>query len=450
MPRPDHTRSPVGRLAARAVARLQRAGHRTLFVGGAVRDMILGRPYDDVDVATSARPEEVAAVFPRAKPVGAAFGVMLVPFARRSFEVATFRTEDDYRDGRHPAKVSFADERADARRRDFTCNALFYDPAKKRVIDLVKGRADIRKRLLRAVGRPGPRFAEDHLRMLRAARFAAALGFRVEKGTRAAARRLAPRIARISAERIREELSRMITADGRTARRSLELVLDLGLLKHVLPGMERLVGLEQPERFHPEGDCWVHTLCCLDLLPRRPSFGFALAVLLHDIGKGVTLSRDPDGRIRFNHHAERGVELAGELCARLKTSGRERELVEDLIAQHMRFKDLPNMREGKMRRFLRSERFGLHLAMHRIDCLASHGDLSVWRFARRKLRELPPEALRPPRLVTGNDLLEMGFRQGPLIGRVLRELEEEQLESRVNTRRAALAWVRRRFPRGQK
>ncbi len=447
MPRRDHTRTPAGRTAARVVARLQRGGHRALFVGGAVRDMILGRASEDVDIATSARPEEVAAAFPRAKAVGAAFGVMLVPFARRTFEVATFRSEDDYRDGRHPSKVRFADERADAERRDFTCNALFYDPANGRVLDLVGGRADIRRRVLRAVGDPAIRFAEDHLRMLRAARFAAALGFRVEEGTAAAARRLSSRIARISAERIREELSRMITAGGRTARRSLELVLELGLLEHVLPGMERLVGLEQPKRFHPEGDCWEHTLCCLELLPSGCSFGFALAVLLHDIGKGVTFSRDPDGRIRFNNHAERGVELAGEMCARLKTSSRERELAEDLIGQHMRFKDLPNMREGKLRRFLRSRNFDLHLAMHRIDCLSSHRDLSVWRFARRRLRELPAEALRPPRLLTGNDLLKMGFRQGPLIGRALRGLEEEQLEGRLRTRRAAAAWVRRRFPR---
>ncbi len=445
MPRPDHTRTPIGRSAAGVVARLAKAGHRACFAGGAVRDMLLGRAYSDVDVATSARPAEVERLFPRAKAVGAAFGVMLVPWRRRGFEVATFRSEGRYSDGRHPDRVQFADERADALRRDFTCNALFYDPAKRRVLDLVGGRKDIARRLLRTVGRAEARFAEDHLRMLRAARFAAALGFRVSTATRRAVRKLAPRIKRISAERVREELARMLAPGGAVARRSFELVEDLGLLPHVLPGMEKLVGLDQPARFHPEGDCWEHTLTCLEGLPAGADFGFAMAVVLHDIGKGVTARRDPTGRMRFNEHAERGAELALALCRQLKMSTARCRLVEDLARQHMRFKDIPHMREGKLKRFLRAENFRRHLALHRIDCLASHGDLSVWRFARKKLRELPAEVLRPPRLLTGHDLLARGYRQGPLIGRILRALEEEQLEGRLASRRAALAWARRKF-----
>jgi poly(A) polymerase len=445
MPRPDHTLTPLGRSAAGVAARLAKAGHRAYFAGGAVRDMLLGARYGDVDIATAARPAQVKRVFPRAKAVGAAFGVMLVPYRRRHFEVATFRTEGKYSDGRHPDRVDFADERADVMRRDFTCNALFYDPATKKVLDLVGGRADISRRLLRTVGRPAERFAEDHLRMLRAARFAARLGFRVEPGTAAAVRRLAPRISRISAERIREELAKMLAPGGKVARRSLELVEQLGLLKHVLPGMERLIGLEQPARFHPEGDCWEHTLCCLELLPAGAEFGFAMAVLLHDLGKGVTARRDPTGRMRFNEHAERGAEMAEELCRRLRMAGAEIALVEELARGHMRFKDLPKMREGKLKRFLRAERFAEHLALHRIDCLASHGNLSVWRFARRKLREMPEEVLKPPRLLTGHDLLARGYRQGPIIGKILRGLEEEQLEGRLATRRAALVWVRREF-----
>jgi poly(A) polymerase len=449
MPRPDHTLTPAGRSAAGVVARLQKAGHRAYFAGGAVRDMILGRPPEDIDVATGARPEEVARLFPRARAVGAAFGVMLVPYRRRWFEVATFRTEGAYSDGRHPDRVEFADERADVRRRDFTCNALLYDPARGKVLDLVGGRADIRARLLRAVGDPARRFAEDHLRMLRAARFAARLDFAVEKRTAAAIRKLAPRIRGVSAERIREELAGMLAPGGEVARRSLELVAGLGLLKHVLPGMERLVGLEQPERFHPEGDCWEHTLACLALLPADAPPAFAAAVLLHDIGKGVTARRDPTGRMRFNEHAERGAELAAGLCRRLKMSNDQVALVEDLVGQHMRFKDLPAMRAGKLKRFLRGEHFGGHLALHRIDCLASHGDLSVWRFARRRLRELPEEVLRPPRLLTGHDLLALGYPQGPEIGRRLAELEEEQLEGRLVDRDAALRWARGKLPAGR-
>ncbi len=447
MPRPDHSLTPLGRSAAGVVARLTRAGHRAYFAGGAVRDMLLGRDYADVDIATGARPGEVKRLFPRAREVGAAFGVMLVPFRRRHFEVATFRVEGAYSDGRHPRHVDFADERADVSRRDFTCNALYYDPARRKVIDYVGGRADIRKRLLCTVGRPGARFAEDHLRMLRAARFAARLDFEIEEGAVRAVRRLSSKLMRISAERIREELARMLASGGCVARRSLELVEELGLLRYVLPGMERLVGLEQPVQFHPEGDCWQHTLGCLELLPPKADFGFAMAVLLHDIGKGVTAVKDSTGRMRFNDHAVRGAELAVELCRKLRMSSVQCALVEDLARQHMRFKDLPHMREGKLKRFLRTERFARHLALHRIDCLGSHRKLDIWRFARRKLRELPADVLRPPRLVTGHDLIARGYSPGPLIGRVLRALEEEQLEGRLKGRRAALAWVKKRFPK---
>jgi poly(A) polymerase len=447
MLRPDHRLTPLGRSAAGVVARLTAAGYRAYFAGGAVRDMLLGRDYADVDIATGARPAEVKRLFPRAREVGAAFGVMLVPYRRRHFEVATFRVEGAYSDGRHPDRVEFADECADVARRDFTCNALYYDPARRKVIDHVDGRADIRKRLLCTVGRPGARFAEDHLRMLRAARFAARLDFEIDENTARAVRRLASKITRISAERIREELARMLLPGGQVARRSLELVEELGLLKHVLPGMEKLVGLEQPAQFHPEGDCWQHTLCCLELLPPEADFGFAMAVLLHDLGKGVTAVKDPTGRMRFNEHAVRGAELAAELCRRLRMSKVQCALVEDLTRQHMRFKDLPRMREAKLKRFLRAELFARHLALHRIDCLGSHHKLDIWRFARKKLRALPAEVLRPPRLVTGHDLIARGHRPGPLIGSILRALEEQQLEGRLKTRRAALAWVKKRFSR---
>ncbi len=447
MPRPDHTLTPLGRSAAGLVARLAKAGHRAYFAGGSVRDMILGREYGDVDIATAARPNEVRRLFPRAKAVGAAFGVMLVPYRRRHYEVATFRSEGHYSDGRHPDHVSFADEQADASRRDFTCNALFYDPATKKIIDHVCGRADIRARILRTVGKPSARFGEDHLRMLRAARLAARLSFKLEEDTARAVRRLAARIKRISAERIREELAKMLAPGGKVARRSLTLLHELGLLKHVLPGMEKLVGLEQPPQFHPEGDCWQHTLCCLELLPADAEFSFATAVLLHDIGKGVTAAKDSTGRMRFNEHAERGAEMAAELCRGLRLSNVDCKLIEDLTRQHMRFKDLPHMRPGKLKRFLRSDRFAQHLALHRLDCLGSHRDLSIWKFVRRKLRNMPTDTLRPKRLITGDDLLKCGYAEGPLVGSILAALEEEQLEGRLKSRKAAMAWIRRRFGR---
>jgi poly(A) polymerase len=441
----DPAATPAGRAAAAIVRRLQRAGFRAYFAGGAVRDGLLGLVPQDVDIATSAPPGEVRRLFPRARPVGAAFGVMLVKQRGRHFEVATFRAEGRYSDGRHPDQVRYADEAADAARRDFTANALFYDPVGRRVLDLVGGRADIKRKLLRTVGAPAARFAEDHLRMLRAARFAAALGFRIEPGTAAAVRRLAPRVKRVSRERIREELSRMLAAGGAVARRSFELLRELGLLAVILPEMEKLPGLEQPPQFHPEGDCWEHTLRALELLPAGADFALALGVLLHDVGKGVTARRDRTGRMRFNRHAERGARMAERICRRLALANAEREAVVELIAGHMRFKDLPRMRPAKLKRLLRAERFALHLALHRIDCLASHGDLAVWRFARRALRAAPPEVLRPPRLVTGHDLLAMGWPQGPLIGEVLRAVEEEQLEGRLASREAALAWVREKF-----
>ena len=442
----DPAASPAGRSAAAVVRRLQAAGARAYFAGGAVRDALLGLAPQDVDIATSARPEEVARLFPGARAVGAAFGVMLVSRGRRRFEVATFRAEGRYSDGRHPDQVRFADERADVERRDFTANALLYDPVRRRVLDLVGGRADIRRRVLRTVGAPQRRFREDHLRLLRAARFAAALGFRIDPATARAARKLAPLVKKVSAERVREELSRMLSAGGRVARRSVELLRELGLVAQVLPELERLYDLPQPPEFHPEGDCWEHTLRSLALLRPGAEPALALAVLLHDAGKGVTARRDRAGRMRFNRHAERGARIAERIARRLALANAEREALVDLVAQHMRFKDLPRMRPAKLKRFLRSERFAQHLELHRLDCLASHGDLSVWRFARRKLRESPAEVLRPPRLVTGHDLLALGYPQGPIIGQILRALEEEQLEGRLAEREAALAWVRERFP----
>jgi poly(A) polymerase len=443
----DHSLTAAGRSGAGLVARLQSAGHTAFFAGGAVRDMLLGREISDIDIATSARPDEVRRLFKNVKEVGAAFGVMLVSYRRRVFEVATFRTEGTYSDGRHPDSVSFANAESDAQRRDFTCNALFYDPGTGKIIDYVDGRADIKSGRLRAVGEAGTRFAEDHLRLLRAVRFAGCLNFEIASETRKALTKMSGRISGVSGERIRDEVIRMLQRGGSPARRCFELMQELGLLQHIFPELEKLVELAQPPQFHPEGDCWQHTLCCLEQLKKGANTNLALAVLFHDLGKGVTASTDPDGRIRFNRHATESARIVEKICDRLRTSNADRNLIEELVGWHMRFIDLPRMREAKLKRFLRNPNFKLHLELHRIDCLASHGNLDTWRFARRKNRLFSETDLTPRRLLSGEDLIKAGLPQGPLIGKLLAKLEIEQLENRINCRQQALLWLRSQVKR---
>jgi poly(A) polymerase len=431
--------------AAEIVRRLREAGHEAFWVGGCVRDFLRGEAPEDYDIVTSARPEEVRGIFSRTIPVGERFGICLVVEDGAPYEVATFRREADYDDGRRPSRVAFATAEEDVRRRDFTINGLLMDPATERIIDLVEGLRDIERRLIRTIGDPEERFTEDHLRMLRAVRFAAALGFEIEPATFAAIRQRAAAIRRISAERVRDELSRLLTDGG--ARRGLELLSESGLLSEILPEVHALQGVGQPQIFHPEGDVWEHTLRMVALLPRpngKADLRLAWAVLLHDIGKAVTRSEDATGT-HFYGHVQQGEEIAAAILERLRFSRAEMETILALIRGHMLFMNVREMRPNRLKRLLRTPDFVLHLELHRLDCLGSHGLLDHYEFCRQKLEEYPEEELRPPRLLTGVELIGMGFKPGPVFKEILRAVEDAQLGGEIADAAEARDLVRKRW-----
>lgn len=427
-------------LATQIVARLREQGHTAYWVGGCVRDLLLGREVKDFDVATSAHPDEILRLFPRAEFIGAAFGVVLVKGEDCAVEVATYRSERAYRDGRRPDEVQYETEpRLDASRRDFTINALFHDPMSGETLDFFGGRADLANRVLRAVGDAAERFAEDHLRLLRAVRFAARLDFSIEHGTWEAMRAQAASIERISAERVREELNRILTEGG--ASRGLRLMDGCGLLQMLLPEAKAMQGVEQPPEFHPEGDVWTHTLLMLDLLQEPIDPVLAWGVLLHDIGKPATQTRTD--RIRFNGHVEAGLRIAAPILSRLKFSIDDREQILALVENHMRFMELQRMRVSTVKRFLRLPRFDQHLALHRVDCLSSHGGLDNYDFAQAKIAEFGAEQIAPEPLVRGGDVMALGIARGPRIGELLHAVEEAQLEGTLRNREEALDLLKR-------
>lgn len=410
-----------------------------------MRDLVAGREPSDYDIATDAQPKQLLDIFPGAVLVGAQFGVVLVD----GVEVATFRSDHSYHDGRHPVQVTFeSDPKQDVLRRDFTINALLLDPARlnstadlaSQVIDYVGGLSDLRNRIVRAIGDPAQRFEEDHLRMLRAIRFAARFGFEIEQATMSAIQKLHAKIARVSLERIRDELVRILTEGA--ARRGFELLDESGLLTDILPEVAAMKGVQQPPEFHPEGDVWTHTLLMLEGL-RSPSATLALGVLLHDVGKPGTFRVAE--RIRFDGHVELGEKIAREILTRLRFSNVEIDQVIALVANHMRFKHVHEMRESKLKRMLRMQRFDEHLELHRLDCVSSHGNLENYEFARSMLEQLPPEELRPARLLTGHDLIEAGYLPGPEFARVLEAVEDAQLESRIHTKEEALELAKSAF-----
>lgn len=432
--------------ALEIVRTLRAGGYQAYFVGGCVRDLLRGERPKDYDIATDARPQQVARLFDRTIGVGEQFGVMIVLSGGEPFEVATFRADAEYKDGRHPESVRFTDAREDALRRDFTVNGLFYDPVSRKVLDWVGGRRDIRARRIRAIGDPGRRFDEDKLRMLRAVRFASVLGYTIDPKTSAAIRKRRAGIRAVSHERVRDELIKMFT--GPAPARALTLLDRTGLLEQVLPEVSAMKGVRQPRRFHPEGDVFRHTRLLLEQLSGADTV-LAFGCLLHDIGKPKTFERRD--RIRFNGHDQVGARMAEELLTRLRFSN---DLKKDIVAcveGHMRFKDVRQMRESTLKRFMRKDTFKTELEQHRIDCRASHGDLSNWRFLRRKQKEFGSEDLRPAPLVSGKDLLEAGYTEGPAIGQALRKIEELQLEGRLKSRQEALEWVRanKSVPGGQ-
>jgi poly(A) polymerase len=435
--------------ATRIVETLRSHGHAAYLAGGCVRDLILAREPTDFDVATSATPDEVMRVFPQTYAVGAQFGVVLVPIRRDgpqgerdnySIEVATFRSDGAYSDGRHPDQVQFSKEaRLDVQRRDFTINGLLLDPVGPEVLDFVGGRSDLERGIIRTIGNPHERFAEDKLRLLRAVRFAARFGYAIEETTFAAIRELAPQIHHVSRERIRDEILKMLT-EGR-ARQAFELLDQTKLLEQVLPEVKKMQGVEQPPQFHPEGDVWVHTLMLLEGLPLNCSRTLALGALLHDVGKPPTFRRASD-RIRFDQHDEVGTTMAAEICRRFRLSNDETDQVCALVANHMRFANVTRMKDSTLKRFFRLPRFEEHLELHRLDCMGSHGGLDLYNFAQEKLRSLPPEQIRPVPLITGDDLIAAGYKPGPQFKELLTAVEDAQLEGSIKSKEEALALVR--------
>ena len=432
------------------VRSLQKAGYQAYFVGGCVRDMLLGREPADYDVATDAMPDQVMRIFPETYAVGAKFGVVLVPASstnptdNAAVEVATFRSDIGYSDGRHPDQVRYSkDPREDVERRDFTINGLLLNPINQEVLDFVGGRKDLESRIIRAIGEPERRFAEDKLRMLRAVRFAARFGYTIESATFAAIQKLAPQIHQVSRERVRDELTKMLT-EGH-ARNAFLLLDQTWLLREVLPEISTLKGIEQPPQFHPEGDVFVHTLLLLDKLPRPCPPTLAWGALLHDVGKPATFRIAPD-RIRFDGHVEVGVKMAEEICRRLRFSNDDAGQILALVGNHMRFAQAQQMKESTLKKFMRMPRFQEHLELHRMDCQASHGDLTSFNFLREKMVATPVEVMRPAPLITGDDLIDAGYSPGPRFKEILAAIEDGQLEGRLRDRDAAMEFVRQQFP----
>lgn len=435
--------TPMEATARALVDRLREAGHVAYFAGGCVRDLVRGQVPKDIDIATDARPEKVQKIFQRTYAVGAHFGVIVVLENGMQFEVATFRDDGAYLDGRHPAEVRFSTPEEDARRRDFTINGMFFDPPNEAVIDFVGGRQDLAAHLVRAIGEPGRRFAEDRLRLLRAIRFATVLGFEIEPGTWEAIVAAAGTIREISAERIREELVRLFLSPQRA--RGWDLLDESGLMEQILPELTALKGCEQPPQFHPEGDVFTHTRLMLSLLPEGVSLPLALSVLFHDIGKPGTANRDEEGRIRFNGHDRLGAEMTEALMERLRFSRAEIEATVEAVRQHMVFKDVPNMRVARLKRFMARPTFADELELHRVDCAGSHGSLDNYEFLQRKREEFANEPIIPPPLVRGDDLIALGLKPGPRFGEILEAVETRQLEGTLREREEALAWVKEEF-----
>src|SRR5271165_6885757 len=423
--------------AAAIVRKLQERGYVAYFAGGSIRDALREIPPKDIDIATSARPEEVQGIFHRTIPVGIQFGVVRVLAAEMEFEVATFRSDGVYLDGRHPSEVRFSTPEQDALRRDFTINGMFYDPLNGRILDYVNGRKDLSRKLIRAIGQPSERFAEDRLRMLRAIRFASTLEFEIESDTWSAIKADARAIAIVSPERVRDELLKILGSSNRL--RGFDLLDKSGLLSVIIPEIAALKGCDQPEQFHPEGDVFVHTRMMLGLLGPEANGVQALSVLLHDIGKPPTRSFDPgDQRIRFNGHDKVGAEMAEQVMTRLRFSRHEINVVVEAVRNHMIFKDVKQMRPAKLRRFMARPNFGVELELHRVDCAGSHGDLENHQFLVNKASEFAQEPLIPPPLIRGDDLIALGLKPGPRMGQLLEAVQTAQLEGEVTTREEAL------------
>jgi poly(A) polymerase len=439
--------SAMEETAREICTRLRKQGHIAYFAGGCVRDMVRGLTPKDFDVATDATPEVVQKIFRNTYAVGAKFGVIVVLENGINFEVATFRADGAYLDHRHPDKVRFSSPGEDAKRRDFTINGMFFDPEKNEVIDFVGGRSDLKAKLVRAIGDPVARFSEDRLRMLRAVRFATVLDYKIDDETWKALIQRAASINEISAERIRDELVKIFLSPNRG--RGWDLLDESGLMRVVLPELDAMKGCLQPEQFHPEGDVFQHTRLMLELLPEEVSVPLVFAVLLHDVAKPVTATVDETGRIRFNEHDRIGATMTESIMERLRFSRAEIDDVVEMVKQHMVFKDVPNMRVAKLKRFIARPTFEEELELHRVDCASSHGMLNNYEFLLRKREEFANEPIIPPPLVRGDDLISMGMKPGPKFGEILEAVETRQLEGALKDRQEAIDWVKHEYLSGK-
>jgi len=443
-----HNQSVNSRELANSICgTLQRNGFQAFLVGGCVRDLLLHRDPSDFDVATDATPSEVLRLFPNGVDVGAQFGVILLCQDSLKVEIATFRSDLGYSDGRHPDQVAYSKTpQEDVQRRDFTINGLLMRHDTGEVLDFVNGRADLTAGIIRAIGEPARRFTEDKLRMLRAVRFAARFGYRIEPFTFKAIRQHAHEINVVSAERIREELTKLLTEGA--ARRGFELFDELALLPEILPEIAAMKGVPQPPEYHPEGDVWIHTLLMLQALPKQASPTLVWGTLLHDVGKPPTFrsAAETGDRIRFDNHVEVGVRMTEEICRRLRFSNEDTHQIKALVANHMKFKDVAQMRASTLKRFVRLPKFTEHLELHRLDCLSSHGKLDAYETIREFLAQAPPDTVRPPRLLSGDDLQELGYKPGPEFRKILVSLEDAQLDETIQTREQALEFIRTHYP----
>ena len=423
------------------IGKLQEKGHIAYLAGGCVRDMLRGETPKDYDIATSALPEEITSIFSKTREVGVHFGVVIVIVNNQAFDVATFRNDGSYKDGRHPEEVTFSTPQDDTARRDFTVNGIFFDPISEKYIDFVEGKSDIDKKVIRAIGEPNLRFQEDHLRLLRAIRFAARFDYEIEAETWNSIKSNASGISKISKERIRDELTKILLNENRVL--GFDLLVESGLMEHIIPEILQLKGCEQPPQFHPEGDVFVHTRLMLSLLKDAPSIELVLSVLLHDIGKPATYSFDEEAdRIRFNGHDKLGAEMSEQILRDLKFSNSIIEDVVQMVANHMTFKDVQKMRQSKLKRFMSRSTFNDEIELHRVDCLGSWGGLDNYDFLNKKMVEFANEPIIPQPLLTGKDLIELGWSPGPDLGQTLNSVQDMQLEGKLNSKDEALDWVK--------
>ena len=427
--------------AVEIIGKLQKEGHVAYLAGGCVRDMLRGEIPKDYDIATSALPEQITSIFSKTREVGVHFGVVIVIKDNQAFDVATFRNDGSYKDGRHPEDVTFSTPEEDTARRDFTINGIFFDPISQKHIDFVDGRSDIEKKVVRAIGDPDLRFQEDHLRLLRAVRFAARFNYEIEEKTWKSIKLNASGISKISKERVRDELTKILLNENRVL--GFDLLVDSGLMEHIIPEILQLKGCEQPPQFHPEGDVFVHTRLMLSLLKDNPSIELVLSVLLHDIGKPATYSFDEaaDG-IRFNGHDKLGAEMSNQILRGLKFSNSIIENVVQMVANHMTFKDVQKMRQSKLKRFMSRSTFSDEKELHRVDCLGSWGGLDNYDFLNEKMIEFANEPIIPAPLLPGKDLIELGWAPGPSLGETLNSVQDLQLEGTLNSKEEALEWVK--------